>query len=136
MDLAYDHIQENAYPSDRKESNETPKPDGEQSSSLNNDIQDAYKAISTSAWGVKIGGFLGNVMKQVRLFVASSHESCLHSTGPRAAADNMTLGRVGLCAGAEGTCRGWRRCNKRAHRPARIANQPNANDIAEHRGGR
>lgn len=63
MDLAYDHIQEEAYPEDRKESNETPKPElGE--SSLNNDLQDAYKAISSSAWGMKIGGFLGNVMKQ------------------------------------------------------------------------
>lgn len=63
MDLAYDHIQEEAYPEDRKESYETPKPElGE--SSLNNDLQDAYKAISSSAWGMKIGGFLGNVMKQ------------------------------------------------------------------------
>ncbi|KAK2595442.1 hypothetical protein QQS21_006852 [Conoideocrella luteorostrata] len=63
MDLAYDHIQEEAYPKDRTESNETPKPEQEESS-LNNDLQDAYKAISSSAWGMKIGGFLGNVMKQ------------------------------------------------------------------------
>ncbi|EFY90529.1 hypothetical protein MAC_03523 [Metarhizium acridum CQMa 102] len=63
MDLAYDHIQENAYPQDRKESNETPKPE-QQESSLNNDFQDAYKAISSSTWGIKIGGFFGNVMKQ------------------------------------------------------------------------
>ncbi|KAK9440846.1 BSD domain protein [Metarhizium brunneum] len=63
MDLAYDHIQENAYPQDRKESNETPKPE-QQEPSLNNDFQDAYKAISSSPWGMKIGGFLGNVMKQ------------------------------------------------------------------------
>lgn len=67
MDLAYDHIQENAYPQDRKESNETPKPE-QQEPSLNNDFQDAYKAISSSPWGMKIGGFLGNVMKQVILF--------------------------------------------------------------------
>ena len=69
MDLAYDHIQENAYPTDRQESNSTPKASDpqQQESSLNNDIQDAYNAISTSTWGVKIGGFLGNVMKQVRV---------------------------------------------------------------------
>lgn len=64
MDLAYDHIQEEAYPKDGKGSKDTPKPDQEESS-LNNDLQDAYKAISSSAWGLKIGGFLGNVMKQV-----------------------------------------------------------------------
>ncbi|OAQ73889.1 BSD domain-containing protein [Pochonia chlamydosporia 170] len=63
MDLAYDHIQENAYPQDREESNETPTPE-HQEASLNNDLQDAYKAISSSAWGMKIGGFLGTVMKQ------------------------------------------------------------------------
>lgn len=62
MDLAYDHIQEEAFRRD------TPKP-GEQPAeqpSLNNEIQDAYKAFSASPWGAKIGGFFGNVMKQVR----------------------------------------------------------------------
>ncbi|PNY23338.1 BSD domain-containing protein [Tolypocladium capitatum] len=62
MDLAYDHIQEEAFAKDRSDSGDTPKP--EQQSSLNSDIQDAYKAFSSSAWGVKIGGFLGNVVKQ------------------------------------------------------------------------
>jgi hypothetical protein len=76
MDLAYDHIQENAYPQDREESNETPKPD-QQEPSLNSDLQDAYKAISSSAWGVKIGGFLGNVMKQVRLLHLTAELACL-----------------------------------------------------------
>lgn len=66
MDLAYDHIQENAYPQDKEESTETPKPE-QQEASLNNDLQDAYKAISSSPWGMRIGGFLGNVMKQVKL---------------------------------------------------------------------
>lgn len=64
MDLAYDHIQEEAFRRD------TPKP-GEKSSeepqpSLNTEIQDAYKAFSASPWGAKIGGFLGNMVKQVR----------------------------------------------------------------------
>ncbi|KYK54969.1 hypothetical protein DCS_06930 [Drechmeria coniospora] len=62
MDLTYDHIQVEAYSADRTESTGTPKP-GEQSS-LNDDIQDAYKAISSSPWGLKIGDFLGNVVKQ------------------------------------------------------------------------
>lgn len=61
MDLAYDHLQDESYGRD------TPKP-GEQpqnQSSLNNDIQDAYKAFSATPWGAKIGGFFGNVVKQV-----------------------------------------------------------------------
>ncbi|KAM3481497.1 hypothetical protein MY8738_004436 [Beauveria namnaoensis] len=63
MDLAYDHIQEEAFRRD------TPKP-GEQSSSqpppssLNDEIQDAYKAFYSSPWGAKIGGFFGNMVKQ------------------------------------------------------------------------
>ncbi|KAG6012487.1 hypothetical protein E4U43_007772 [Claviceps pusilla] len=65
MDIAYDHIQEETLPKDGKESDQTTsKPNLEESSSLNNDLQDAYKAISSSAWGMKIGGFLGTVMKQ------------------------------------------------------------------------
>lgn len=63
MDLAYDHIQEEAFRRD------TPKP-GQQSSeqppsSLNTEIQDAYKAFSASPWGAKIGGFFGTMVKQV-----------------------------------------------------------------------
>ncbi len=61
MDLAYDHLQDESYGRD------TPKP-GEQApnqSSLNNDIQDAYKAFSATPWGAKIGGFFGSVVKQV-----------------------------------------------------------------------
>lgn len=65
MDLAYDHIQEEAFAKDRGDAGDAPKPD--QQSSLNSDIQDAYKAISSSAWGVKIGGFLGTVVKQVAI---------------------------------------------------------------------
>ncbi|ATY58917.1 BSD domain-containing [Cordyceps militaris] len=63
MDLAYDHIQEEAFRRD------TPKP-GEQASeqppaaSLNDEIQDAYKAFSASPWGAKIGGFFGSMVKQ------------------------------------------------------------------------
>jgi hypothetical protein len=62
MDLAYDHIQEEAFPEDpsNKEAKETKKPE----SSLNSDFQEAYKAISASPWGAKLGGFFGSVVKQ------------------------------------------------------------------------
>lgn len=63
MDLAYDHIQELALPKDSEQAQE-PKPE---QSSLNKDLQDAYRAISSSTWGARIGGFFGTVVKQVRV---------------------------------------------------------------------
>ncbi|KAK1969357.1 BSD domain-containing protein [Colletotrichum eremochloae] len=66
MDLAYDHIQESSLPKDAdKKSGDTKNPTSDQPQhSLNDDLQEAYKAISSSAWGMRIGGFLGNAVKQ------------------------------------------------------------------------
>jgi hypothetical protein len=62
MDLAYDHIQEQALsPEKASENNEQKKPE----STLNADFQEAYKAISSSPWGARLGGFFGSVVKQV-----------------------------------------------------------------------
>ncbi len=62
MDLAYDHIQEEALspkePSDKPEQ----KPE---TNTLNSDFQEAYKVISSSPWGARLGGFFGSVVKQV-----------------------------------------------------------------------
>ncbi|KAF7891240.1 uncharacterized protein EAF02_001565 [Botrytis sinoallii] len=59
MDLAYDHIQEEALqPDQNKEKSTEPAP------TLNADFQEAYKAISSSPWGAKLGGFFGSVVKQ------------------------------------------------------------------------
>ncbi|KAI9650859.1 hypothetical protein NHQ30_000894 [Ciborinia camelliae] len=59
MDLAYDHIQEEALqPDQNKEKSAQPAP------TLNADFQEAYKAISSSPWGAKLGGFFGSVVKQ------------------------------------------------------------------------
>lgn len=63
MDLAYDHIQEEAI-KNAGEGGEGAKQEGAQNT-LNSDIQEAYKAFSASPWGAKIGGFFGNVIKQV-----------------------------------------------------------------------
>ncbi|KAK1579786.1 BSD domain-containing protein [Colletotrichum navitas] len=66
MDLAYDHIQESSLPKDAdKKSGDTKNPTSDQPQhSLNDDFQEAYKAISSSAWGMRIGGFLGNAVRQ------------------------------------------------------------------------
>ncbi|KAF2713814.1 BSD domain protein [Pleomassaria siparia CBS 279.74] len=66
MDSAYDHIQEESYPEDP-----TPQAGGAKDNSskpvnadFNSEIQDAYKAISSSPWAARLGGFLGSVKKQ------------------------------------------------------------------------
>ena len=61
MDLAYDHIQEEALSQEESSKSEDKKSE----STLNADFQEAYKAISSSPWGAKLGGFFGSVVKQV-----------------------------------------------------------------------
>ncbi|KIN01328.1 hypothetical protein OIDMADRAFT_123386 [Oidiodendron maius Zn] len=60
MDLAYDHIQEEALKQEAIEKGEQKNPE----STLNDDFQEAYRAISSSPWGAKLGGFFGSVVKQ------------------------------------------------------------------------
>ncbi|KFZ04340.1 hypothetical protein V502_10224 [Pseudogymnoascus sp. VKM F-4520 (FW-2644)] len=64
---AYDHIQESTLAPD-----EAPGNNGGNGgnggaagqNTLNADFQDAYKAISSSPWGARLGGFFGSVVKQ------------------------------------------------------------------------
>lgn len=64
MDIAYDHIQESTFPEEHSDSPSGDKKPAPQSS-LNDDLQDAYRAFSSSPWGARIGGFFGSVVKQV-----------------------------------------------------------------------
>lgn len=64
MDLAYDHIQESALSPDETAENGT-KGQTAEVSTLNTDFQEAYRAISSSPWGARLGGFFGSVVKQV-----------------------------------------------------------------------
>ncbi|KAF1999263.1 hypothetical protein P154DRAFT_523477 [Amniculicola lignicola CBS 123094] len=64
MDSAYDHIQEESYPEDPTPGQKAGESSKEQSSDFNSEIQDAYKAISSSPWAARLGGFLGTVKKQ------------------------------------------------------------------------
>lgn len=69
MDLAYDHIVEESLPKEDDGRRREGGSGAEQTQqSLNAEFQDAYKAFSASPWGAKIGGFFGNVVKQVRGF--------------------------------------------------------------------
>ncbi|KAK3333951.1 hypothetical protein B0T19DRAFT_142086 [Cercophora scortea] len=79
MDVAYDHIQEEAFPDEPEGASSsssttstttgTAAADGSNKPAhpqptLNADLQDAYRAFSSSPWGAKIGGFFGSVVKQ------------------------------------------------------------------------
>jgi len=61
MDVAYDQIQEEALsPEESDEQRQTTASGG-----LNTEFQEAFKAVSASPWGAKLGGFFGQVKKQV-----------------------------------------------------------------------
>lgn len=75
MDLAYDHIQESALSPDETAENGSKKTE---SSTLNKDFQEAYKAISSSPWGARLGGFFGSVVKQVCV-IRRAIRTCLQS---------------------------------------------------------
>ncbi|KAG9379989.1 BSD domain containing protein [Pyrenophora tritici-repentis] len=65
MDSAYDHIQEESYPEDpTKQSSSGDSTHQETATNFNTEFQDAYKAISSSPWAARLGGFLGTVKKQ------------------------------------------------------------------------
>lgn len=72
MDLQYDHIAEEALRDNAQASSSSsaddkkPQQPQQPQHTLNEDLQEAYKAITTSAWGSTLGGFFGNVVKQVR----------------------------------------------------------------------
>jgi hypothetical protein len=71
MDVAYDHIQEEAFPEDeddKKRPGDNKKEESAPQQSINQDFQDAYKAFSSSPWGVKLGGFWASAKKQVCAF--------------------------------------------------------------------
>ena len=53
MDLAYDHIQEEAFPEEPSK-----KEEKQPETTLNSDFQEAYKAISLEPVGSKIRRFL------------------------------------------------------------------------------
>ena len=69
MDLAYDHIVQDSFPRDEEGRDHSNDAVVSSQATLNSDIQAAYSAISATAspWASRIGGFFGNVVKQVRL---------------------------------------------------------------------
>lgn len=62
MDFAYDQIQEESLPSDRS-SQQNPN-DSAPPITLETEFQQAFKAVSASPWGARLGGFFASAKKQ------------------------------------------------------------------------
>jgi hypothetical protein len=67
MDSAYDHIQEKNYPEDDEKKQTGESSASGQSSNFNTEVQEAYKAISSSPWAARLGGFWQTAKKQASL---------------------------------------------------------------------
>ncbi|RPA81459.1 hypothetical protein BJ508DRAFT_414712 [Ascobolus immersus RN42] len=75
MDTAYDHIQESLLPEDEegKQQNEN-----QPQQSLNAEFEEAYKAISASPWGARLGALVGSVKKQGESYLEASKTEYAH----------------------------------------------------------
>ncbi|KAI9864164.1 MAG: hypothetical protein M1824_005559 [Vezdaea acicularis] len=86
MDVAYDHIQEEAL-SPNEASEKEAKPKGDQTN-LNDEFAEAYKAISSSPWGARFGAFLGGVKKQSESYYDGARKEL--TTASTEASKNLT----------------------------------------------
>lgn len=66
MDFAYDQIQEESLPSDH--SNRPTTNDGPAPITLETEFHQAFKAVSASPWGARLGGFFASAKKQGESF--------------------------------------------------------------------
>ncbi|KAH7040290.1 uncharacterized protein B0I36DRAFT_357610 [Microdochium trichocladiopsis] len=65
MDLAYDNIAKEALPEDQKDGQQaSTSKSPERRPTLNDEVQDVYRAFTTSSWGSWFGGQVSNVVKQ------------------------------------------------------------------------
>ena len=71
MDIAYDHIQEEALSPE-----EAAKKEGEkqEEGNLNAEFKEAYKSFSASPWGAKLGGFFSDVKKQSETYYEGARQ--------------------------------------------------------------
>lgn len=70
MDLAYDHIAEESYPKDGDDNNNSSNQNAESSQkkpehTLNQDLQEAYLAVTRTTWGRWLNTNVENAIKQV-----------------------------------------------------------------------
>ncbi len=80
MDVAYDHIQEEVLSPDeiaKKEAEENKQ----KSTSLNSELQEAYKSFSASPWGARLGGFFSDAKKQGQTYYEGARQEATAASG-------------------------------------------------------
>lgn len=65
MDVAYDQVQEEAFPEDAPPK-EPQQRERAKTNDLNTEVKEAISAFQSSSWGASLGGLWGAVKKQVR----------------------------------------------------------------------
>ena len=106
MDLAYDHVQEAVI--DNPEDSKSPTTSGTTTNNnvnLNAEFNEAYKAISNSPWGMKFGGWLGEVKKQGESYYTKGVGAAA-GVNVAGVAETASRGLVGLREGITGRMRG------------------------------
>ena len=78
MDIAYDHIQEETLSPEAAGDGENKN--AKEQPSLNTEFAQAYKAISSSPWGARLGAFVGTVKKQVSVITPNHIKGSSHLT--------------------------------------------------------
>lgn len=72
MDVAVDHIQEEALSPEAETATNQQQPSSSEqrprteSNDLGTEFKEAVQAVASTAWGARLGGFFGQVRKQVR----------------------------------------------------------------------
>lgn len=96
MDVAYDHVQEGNYPDDEGKRKQQPDGAVQEEKSINEEVQEAYKAFSASPWGMKLGGLWGTVRKQSEQYIATAQQEITSTseTATKAAADLANRART------------------------------------------
>lgn len=79
MDVAYDHITEEALSPDEIAKKEAS--DKQKNSNLNTEFQEAYKTFSASPWGAKLGGFFSDVRKQGETYYEGARQEATAASG-------------------------------------------------------
>lgn len=73
MDIAYDHIQEESLPADAQTSSPQ-NPSDRPNTDLNSEFQQAFKAVSASPWGARLGGFFATAKKQTETLYSDAQK--------------------------------------------------------------
>ncbi|KAF2760363.1 BSD-domain-containing protein [Pseudovirgaria hyperparasitica] len=95
MDVAYDSVQKESFPDDQEQQGDsTTAAVGPPPGTFNNDVQEAYKAISSSPWAARLGGLWGNVKKQGEQYYEGAQKQ--YSTASEQATQGLTsiIGRT------------------------------------------